>query len=254
VGRWPRKCRQSHAGCRAPSAGVCRSAPRYRRVSPAGRPWPHPGTRVLSAYPRCCRQALRAPGRRSFFKSCFGLRILLRMHRTRLQPRQAEFAEPGADRALMHLDRPAARHFRPQIRAPPAHDFMHPRIRSLDYQIAQLRLLRRGQKGFPARAFAGLQPIDPVRVIAVHPVAQCLAVHTVERRSLGPGPAFQHQCKSQDTANLSAIRASRRSHAKLRRRQVATCNPNRCAHAHNSRPRIAILRYRVRVQAKEEPP
>ena len=92
------------------------------------------GTRLLSACPACGRRALRAPGWRSFFKSRLLLGIFLRMHRTRLQSRQAEFAKPGPNRALMHLDRPAAGDFGPQVRAPPAHDLMHRRIRALDHQ------------------------------------------------------------------------------------------------------------------------
>ena len=93
------------------------------------------------------------------------------MHGARLQTRQAQFAKPAANRALVNLDRPAAGHFGLQIHTPPAYDFVHGGIGALDHQIAQFRLLRRAQERLSARALARLQPVKAVRVIAMHPVA-----------------------------------------------------------------------------------
>ena len=67
------------------------------------------------------------------------------MHGARLQPRQAELAQPGAYRTLMHLDRPAAGYLCPQIGAAPADDLVQSRIRASDHQRTQFRLLRLGQ-------------------------------------------------------------------------------------------------------------
>ena len=47
----------------------------------------------------------------------------------------------------------------------------------------------------------------------MHPIAERLPVHAIERSRLAPSPAFQHQCNGQDTANLRAIRAFRRRRA-----------------------------------------
>ena len=110
------------------------------------------------------------------------------------------------------------------LRAPPAHDLMQSLIRSL----------------------------NPLRVVALHPVAQRLAPRAVQRRASTARPAFKDHRHRQDAASLRAIRAARRCPAPLRRGDIQARNPHCTAHATNACRRPATQTHRVRVQAKWE--
>ena len=49
-------------------------------------------------------------------------------------------------------------------------------------------------------------------------------LHPTEARHLGPWPAFQNQCKSQEAPDLRAIRAFARCRAQIRRRKIVACD------------------------------
>lgn len=149
-----------------------------------------------------------------FFKSLLGRCIFLRMQRTRLQPGQAQLVQPFADRAFMHRHGKAARHFGPQVNAPPAHNLVHIRIRPFDDQCTQFRHLRAGQGARTAGTHLRLQSVNARVVVAANPVAQCLPVHAVLRRRVTTRPAFQDASQRQEPANLSRVLALARKQAK----------------------------------------
>jgi hypothetical protein len=124
-----------------------------------------------------------------------------------LQARQPELVEPLADGAFMHLDREPACHLGSDVQASPAHHIMFCRIRTLDDQFSQLGLLRLRQGRHTSRRRAGFQAVDAFGVVAMHPIAQGLPVHAIERRRLAARIAVKNEGQSQKTAHLRSVRA-----------------------------------------------
>jgi hypothetical protein len=142
-----------------------------------------------------------------FFKSRLRFDLLFRMKGAGLQARQAEPVEPFADGVHMHIDRKPPRHLGLDVRASPAHHLMFCRIRTLDDQLSQFGHLLLRQGRHTARRLARFQALHAVSVVAVHPIAQGLPVHAIERSRLAAPTAVKNQGQSQKTANLSAVRA-----------------------------------------------
>src|SRR5208337_5598719 len=101
---------------------ICVITGRLRKVRKQETLWPLPSGPRWSG-PFLPPQAASADPS-SLFKSLLGRFVLLRMIRARLQPGEVELAQPFADRAFRHGDRKAPGHFRAQIDAAPADDFV----------------------------------------------------------------------------------------------------------------------------------
>ena len=112
------------------------------------------------------------------------------MHRLRLQPGQGKLAKPLADCAFMHCDRPTTRGLGLQIHTPPAIHLMDRQVWPFDHKLTQLGFLRLIKAGRLARALAALEPFNPFRIVAMHPVAEGLSIHAIDRGSFAPAPAI----------------------------------------------------------------
>src|SRR5262249_50692968 len=87
---------------------------------------------------------------------------------------------------------------------------------------------------------ARFEALDALRVIAMHPVAQRLALHAGPLRRFGPGVAIQNERQGQQAPNLSAIAAFRRERAQFVRGVVGSCDGERTAHSILLRPSIGL--------------
>jgi hypothetical protein len=119
---------------------------------------------------------------------------MLRAHR---EPHEAEFGQVLADRALVHLDPEQFLDARLQVDPAPAHHAILVDVRSRLDQGDQSLLLLRGQLGGAARRLAVAQSCQPLGVVAVHPIAQGLPIHTAGTGSRGAISALQHQGERQ---------------------------------------------------------
>src|SRR5271154_220525 len=136
----------------------------------------------------------------------------------------------------MHLHREAPLDYRLQIRTPPPNHPIALRIGPLNDQRLQLRLLCVRQPWRTARAATRLQAVDPLVVVAMHPVPQGLSVHSGPLRRLASRVAVQCQGDRQQPANLGRVVALagrgpqiRRAVIRPRNRQCLThpMNPSR---------------------------
>ena len=150
--------------------------------------------------------------------------------RSRLQPRQTQLMQPAADRALMHRHRKPPHHLGLKIHAPPPHHLVDLRIGTRDHQRPQLRHLPLAQDRRPTRAQARLQTLHALGVVAMHPVAQRLTIHPVQRRRLRPRMTLKHQRQRQQPPNLRPIRTPAAQRPQLHARVVPPRNPQRRAH------------------------
>ena len=142
-----------------------------------------------------------------FFKSHLCLGVFLRMHRSRLEPCQADLMQPLADRAFVDFDRKAALDHVQQVHTSPAYDFVGCRVRSLDHQVSQFGHLRFCQKWRAARTGAGFQPFDTRLVVAMNPIAQGLPIHAVGRCGFAARMTIQNHRQRQEPANLRPVAA-----------------------------------------------
>jgi hypothetical protein len=171
----------------------------------------HPGLVLEPDFDRCRRsgsdQYFPYQAGEVLFKRRFGLGILLRMHRPRLQAGQPELVQPFTDGAFMHLDAEAALYLSEQIGTTPTHHVVYRWVGSVDDQFVQLGHLWLGQKWLTARRHARLQTIDALIVVAMHPITQCLPIHPVGRSGDTAGVAIQHHRQGEKAANLCAFAA-----------------------------------------------
>lgn len=91
------------------------------------------------------------------------------MHRSRLQPGQAQLVQPFADGALMHLDREPALHHSQQVHASPADHFVYCQIGTFNHQLMKFGHLRLRQRCGAAGDWTRFQPLDAALVVAMHP-------------------------------------------------------------------------------------
>ena len=133
----------------------------------------------------------------------------------RFQPRQTEPVQQLAHgqlahATLMHLDLEPLRDDTAQVTAAPTHHAVPGRIRPGQRDHLEFRHLLRGQCGRAAGGRQVRQTRNPVLVIAVHPIAQCLPVHAARlRRRSARGPV-QHQCNRQHAAGCPGVTTARR--------------------------------------------
>ena len=136
---------------------------------------------------------------------CFS--ILLGMKRARLQSGQLQPAQPLADGSLVYRYGEPLGHLAPQVEASPAHHLVGLGIGAFDHQCLQIIHLRLVESRRSARATARRQARDPGGIVAMHPIAQRLAIHAGQLRRFNARPALQDQGDGQQAPNLSAIAA-----------------------------------------------
>src|ERR1019366_6787545 len=130
----------------------------------------------------------------------------------------------------------------------PADNAMFLRIRPLQDDSLQFGHLGGRQRGGHAVTVARSQPRDPLRIVTMHPVAQCLTLHPGSFRRLGPGVPVQNERQGQKAADLRTVTAFRRERAKILRRVVVSCDGNRLAHSILLWPASSTRRYRIDVE------
>lgn len=167
--------------------------PKSASASPADRRGLRLGTRSPGACHRRARAEWTRSSRGNFFENLLGLRIALGMLRPDRKPHIAQSLELFADRAFVQLY--AEHFFDAPLRsgAPPTHHAVFFSIRAFLEESGEFGFLLRGQPARPARRLAVFKPRQAFRIIAMHPVAQRLAVHPA---GFGRSPAvfaIKHQ-------------------------------------------------------------
>lgn len=105
-----------------------------------------------------------------------------------------------AHRAYVQPHRPARRDFITQISTPPTDHLLAVRVWTIQNHLPQFSHLFVTQCRRTARNITRMQPIDTLRVVAVHPIAQCLSIHAVVSRRLRPAITIQHRRDRQQAA------------------------------------------------------
>ena len=98
-----------------------------------------------------------------------------------------------------------------QIDAATAHHAVALKLRPLFNPLRHLGLLLRRQAGRRSvAAWPVMQSIRPRRIVAVHPIAQALAVHRTRLGRILPRPSLQNQANRQHPARRFRILAAGR--------------------------------------------
>ena len=108
------------------------------------------------------------------------------MGRARRKLAKPEPSQQRPDRLLGHVDIKAGFDLALEIDAPPAHQSMHGEIGAVLDELGDLGGLRRIQMRRAPRSGAIAKPQKPFVVVAMHPVAQGLAVHAAALRGFAP--------------------------------------------------------------------
>ena len=140
--------------------------------------------------------------------------------RTRDQAAKAEPAQDGADAALgQHdaepgLDRPR------EVSPAPAHRAMLGQVGPAPDPCGDDSLLLGGEPWLGAEITVAIsQPGQALHVVAVHPVAQCLPIHSCRLRGLGARYALHHERQSEHmprSGNAARALSGRRNPAASR--------------------------------------
>src|SRR6516225_3139279 len=169
------------------------------------RPASRPGTKSRSGYlaPACSRSA--RPARGSFFKSCDGLSILGRMPGPGADMRKAQFLENTSQPYFGEINAEAFPEHPFQIHAAPASHPVLLRIGSCLNKLTQFLFLL-VRKSRPAPRWLDVdETIGPLRIEAVHPVAQRLAIHTPNASRLLAIHPFQYCRNRQQPPHLIGV-------------------------------------------------
>ena len=137
--------------------------------------------------------------------------------------------QPLADGMFMHLNRKATRDLLTQINAPPAHDLIRLRIRTVDNQVPQLRHLCLTQLRPRASADPRGKPRQALGIVPMNPVTQRLPLHTAHLRRFRPRVALQDQRKGKKPPDNPPVLVLRHQTPQIRRRicQIRHCDRSR---------------------------
>jgi hypothetical protein len=110
----------------------------------------------------------------------------------------------------MHLHSKTPRDLIAQVHQPPAYHFMLFQPRTFADPLANRRLLLRRQLARRGTGFwMVLQAVQPVIVVAMHPVAQCLPIHPGGSRRLDSSVTLQHQSERKHPPRRCRVLAAR---------------------------------------------
>jgi hypothetical protein len=98
-----------------------------------------------------------------------------------------------ADGPFVHANAELAQDAIPQVHTPPAHHPVPLQVRAGLGPSDQLLFLRLRQRWVPARRMKIAEPVKSVVILAMHPVAQRLTVHTHRARRLFARGSVQHR-------------------------------------------------------------
>ena len=118
---------------------------------------------------------------------------------------EAEFAEKIRDRPFAINNAKALFDYLLQVDPPPPHNTVHRRIRTGFDDRAKRLHLGVIEIACPARCLAVGQAIGSLIIEAVHPVTQCLTIHTANPGSLRTGHAVIHRCKREQATALLRV-------------------------------------------------
>ncbi len=104
------------------------------------------------------------------------------------------------------------------------------KIRAFQHHGPKLLHLRLVQRQRASGAATRTQSGHAFRVVAQHPVTQCLPIHAVQLRRRLAWMALQHQCYCQQTPHHRTGLRPRRQFPQLRRRKLKTGDLDRPAH------------------------
>lgn len=142
----------------------------------------------------------------------------------------------------MHLHAEQALDLVAQIDPSPAYDTIDVQIRPVFHQGRELVFLCVRQLRCRAGCLQIIEALQPLRIIAVNPVPQCLPIHPAVPRRRGPVHTVEHQRQRQHpTPSPNAPRPTRRS-PKLRCRKIQTLD--RHCMTHQPRPPNAKALFR----------
>ena len=153
-----------------------------------------------------------------------------------------------ADRTLVHHHAEPLLDPTLQIDPAPAHDAVLLRVWSLLDQFGKRRQIARAQPTRRTRIATVRQPEKPLGIVAVHPIAQRLAIHPAglgRRLAISP---LQDQSQRQHPARRTRIRRLPRCQTQLRRRQLCPRDRDRC----HFKPPSLQQQQRVRLSAIRE--
>src|SRR3546814_18561018 len=109
------------------------------------------------------------------------------MLRTAADVGEGEPGEQVGDRPLAVDDAEAGLDHPLQVDPPPAHHAVDGRIGAGLHDLGQLRHLSTAQPAYATGPRAVRQPLGALRIEAMRPVPQCLAVHPPDLGGAGPG-------------------------------------------------------------------
>ena len=171
------------------------------------------------------------PGfRGSFFKSLLRFRVAIGMLRTHRKAAIAEVRQILADGAFVHLHAQPHFKFLLQIHPPPAHHFMHRRIRPSLHQSRQSFLLAGTERALVSAGPPLAQARNTFGVVVVNPVAQGLPVHAAGLGRGLPVHPFEHQRDRQHPPHDQRVLLLLRKPAQVRRRQIKPGNRHSSRH------------------------
>src|SRR5436305_14577292 len=147
---------------------------------------------------------------------------------------EAEPAQDLADRALVRPDREPRLDRGLEVHPSPAHHAVPLRVRPPLDGGGQLGLLLGGKPWPRPRAAPVAEAIEPLLVVAVHPVAQGLPVHAGRPRRLRPRGPLQHQRQGEHPPRRPRVPAPARLPSQLDRAQLLP----RDRHRHGPSPPI----------------
>src|SRR6202030_3497491 len=173
----PRRYRPIRGADRAARAALSHASPKSASASPADRRGLRLGTRFPRACPGGAREEWRRSSRGNFFKNLLGLRIVLWMLRPDRKPHITQGLQLLANRAFVQLYAEHLLDAPHQIGAPPPHHAVFLSIRTFLDKSGEFGFLPCGQPAGPSGCFAVFKPRQTFRIVAMHPVAQRLAVH-----------------------------------------------------------------------------
>jgi len=105
----------------------------------------------------------------------------------------------------MQIDAKAPLDLIAQIDAPPANDLVERGVGAGLDQRRHFRALRRAQLSPGAAAMTVAQPGQTLLIVAMHPVAQRLAVHPAASRRAGSILTFKNQRERQNTSRRRSV-------------------------------------------------
>src|SRR3954452_16128114 len=142
----------------------------------------------------------------ALFKSRLGGRVFLRMARARLLSREPETLQQPSERPGMHPLAEALLADIGQVLERVGRTTAGLWIGPIQHDAHQLGLLLRVERGRPTIAPAVGEAVDPMLVVAQHPVAQRLPVHACRPGCLLPAHAVESVGDRQDAARHTRVR------------------------------------------------